>query len=291
KKRAAVTAAILAAAALTVTAGARIAGIGLTKDEHSGIIDKQYGESAAERLDEKGLKPDNEAICDHLKLTQELGACDGRNAQFILTIEAADDAGLEKIKNTPNYDFELVPVDCSEEDFLCSGWGRNKFMPDERYESFIFDIQTATDEPIRILVKAYELIVPESGHSERGDYLGEIEVELKRNMNEYEFIRDDGVSARLTDLSVEIDDEVDIAAETADGTTDSFTQEDWDNWNNEKILTLTMKDGTTQQYTRQQISGSGTIGGGVTHYFFGRALIDAENVAQFEFMGRVYKAK
>ena len=52
-----------------------------------------------------------------------------------------------------------------------------------------------------------------------------------------------------------------------------------------------MKDGTTQEYTRQQISGSGSMNSEMTHYFFGQALIDAENVAQFEFMGRVYKAK
>lgn len=296
RKKITVTAAILAAAALTVTAAAKIRDVSLTKEEHSEIIDANYGESAAQKLDEKGLVPDNEAICDHLKLTQELGASTGKDSQFIITIEAIDDIGLEKMRNMPNYDFELIAYDPnggqydSLNDVLDErGWGRFKRIADERYESFRFDVSTKTAEPLKLKVIAYEYIVPEEGNAERGEYLGEIEVELNKNIESYEFVSDDGVTARLTDMSYEIDDMVDITAETSDGTSDSFTQEDWDNWHNEVIFTVTMKDGSTQEYTRNQILGSGSGSEGKTRQFFGEVILDAKDVESFTLMGKTYK--
>ncbi|WP_028509133.1 hypothetical protein [Ruminococcus sp. NK3A76] len=296
RKKIAVTAAILAAAAVSVTAGAKIYNTAMTKEEHAEIIDAAYGESAASKLDEKGLIPDNEVICDHLKLTQELGASTGKDSQFIITIEAIDDIGLEKMRNMPNYDFELIAYDPnggqydSLNDVLDErGWGRFKRIADERYESFRFDVSTKTAEPLKLKVIAYEYIVPEEGNAERGEYLGEIEVELNKNIESYEFVSDDGVTARLTDMSYEIDDMVDITAETSDGTSDSFTQEDWDNWHNEVIFTVTMKDGSTQEYTRNQILGSGSASEGKTRQFFGEVILDAKDVESFTLMGKTYK--
>ena len=288
RKKITVTAAILAAAALTVTATAKIRDVSLTKEEHDEMINVQYGDNAASKLDEKGLIPDNEKICDHLKITQELGACDGRQAEFFITIEAIDDIGLEKMRNTANYDFDLVPVDPENDLFTEQGWGRGKRIADDRYESFDFTVETKTAEPIKLIVKAYELFVPDEGISERGEYLGEIEVELNKNLESYDFIRDDGVKAKLTDMSLEIEDEVEISKETLDGTTDSFTQDDWDNWNNEVIFTVTMNDGSKQEYTRTQVSGSGSIKDGQSQYFFGEIILDAKDVESFEFMGKRY---
>ena len=288
KKKIAVTAAILAAAAVSVTAGAKIYNTAMTREDHAEIIDAAYGESAASKLDEKGLIPDNEVICDHLKLTQEMGVSTGQESQFIITIEAIDDIGLEKMRNMPNYDFDLIPVDPERDLFNEQGWGRYKPTSDERYESFRFTVSTKTAEPIKLTVKAYELIVPDEGENERGEYLGEIEVELNKNIESYEFVSDDGVTARLTDMSYEIDDMVDITAETSDGTSDSFTQEDWDNWHNEIIFTVTMKDGSTQEYTRNQILGSGSGSEGKTRQFFGEVILDAKDVESFELLGKRY---
>ena len=223
-----------------------------------------------------------------MKITQEMGVSTGQESQFIITIEAIDDTGLAKMRNMPNYDFDLVPVDPENDLFTEQGWGRYKPFADERFESFRFTVSTKTAEPIKLIVKAYELIVPEEGENERGEYLGEIEVELNKNIENYEFVRDDGVKARLTDMSLEIDDEVDISEETTDGTTDSFTQDDWDNWNNEVIFTVTMKDGSKQEYTRTQVSGSGTIKEDKTQLFFGEVILDAKDVESFEFMGKRY---
>ena len=289
RKKIAVTAAILAAAAVSVTAGAKIYNTAMTKEEHAEIIDAAYGESAASKLDEKGLIPDNEVICDHLKLTQELGVSTGQQSQFIITIEAIDDTGLEKMRNMPNYDFDLIPAEGNEGLFKERSWGRNKMTADERYESFRFTVDTNTAEPIKLTVRAYELIVPDEGETERGEYLGEIEVELNKNIEVYDFISDDGVTARLSDMSFEIDDEIDIYAAATDGASDSFTQEDWDNWNNEVVFTVNMKDGSKQEYTRDQVSGSGSASEGITQQFFGEILLDSKDIESFTLLGKTYK--
>ena len=131
--------------------------------------------------------------------------------------------------------------------------------------------------------------MPDEGIPERGEYLGEIEVELNTNIVSYDFVREDGVKARLSDMSLEIEDEVCISEEAIDGTTDSFTQDEWDNWLGEVIFNVTMKDGSKQGYTRTQVSGSGSVSKGQTKMFFGEIILEAKDVESFTLMGKTYK--
>ncbi|MBO6141556.1 MAG: hypothetical protein J6O40_07150 [Ruminococcus sp.] len=296
RKRVAFIAAIAAAAALSVTAGAVIARNNMmTKEEHQEKIVERYGEEGASKLDEKGFTSDNAAFSDHFKITEEVNASNGYNTLSLITLEPIDEVGEQFLENNPNVDFDAELINGAPKELESWGMGVSWLREDEKGRSYYLDFNRNTNDDKQIKISLFELDVPQDERpAERGELYGEIVIDAKPNSKGYDLKNANGDTLSVYDFIITLDKEISLDSPEVDeairnGEDITFTDEEQKAYNSEVVMTLTMKDGSVKELTRDMLAGRGGSREGLSYYYLNNILIDPEKIVSAELMGDIYK--
>ena len=294
KRKIAVIAAVAAAAALTVTAGAAIKNKFMSDEEHEQKIVDRYGEEGAKELDEKGFVSDNAAFSEHFKISEEVNASNGFNTLSIITLEATDEIGEQYLDNNPNVDFDAELIGGAPKEMKSWGMGVSWLSADEKGRTYYLDFNRNTNDDKQIKISLYELIVPQDeSPSERGELYGEIIIDAKPNSKVHELKSADGSAMNIYDFIITFDKELttdspEMEEAIRNGEDLILTEEEQAAYDSEVVLTLTMKDGSVKEYSRDVLSSSCGSDDNGSYFYLDNFLLDPEQIESAVFMGESY---